>query len=342
MANKDNIISYKTYRNYISRIEMIGLKEVVEKLKGKRVEEEYNTIDDCGVYFVSALLDSDCGRTIVYAYDEMELDFINSKYLSDYFKDSIKELLEGTMSEEIESILNSSKTINQMSEEEIKKIYDAIVEYYRINGKSPKSNISSKILTYLYKLDGKGVTSFIKNNINGEDIARQMLLTSGLNSRASYYSGRGVNYSDLNEDNLVAIFQKLLRFDEKFALSFVDMVCGMKTLGATEFINSFIRLGANKFEYNSKNIDESNVSLDGVSGRTRDAVAFVSIFSTMNGRDDEYQKEASKEMKLNFLKKIRNIFENIREDVRWKKFMFEEYGYNAYDDWDYSGPYGRR
>ena len=77
------------------------------------------------------------------------------------------------------------------------------------------------------------------------------MITSGLNPRASYYSGRGVMYCDLNPDNLTAIFSKLLKIDTKFALNFVKMVLDMKTLGATEFINSFTSLGINNFEYNS-------------------------------------------------------------------------------------------
>ena len=70
-------------------------------------------------------------------------------------------MLGDTISEKVNEVLNSEKNINDMTEEEIKTIREAIEEYYRINGKSPKSNISSRFMSYIYKLNGKGVASYI-------------------------------------------------------------------------------------------------------------------------------------------------------------------------------------
>jgi len=315
METKNNIISKDTYRQYVSS--EMEFKDIVEKLKGKIVEDEYSTIEDCAVDFVGNLLWRDWGKTIVYTYNKKELDFIKSKYLSDYFKDSISELLSGTMSKEIADILNSDKDINQMSEENIKTIYEAILKYYHINRKSPKPNISSEFLTYLYKLNGDGISLFLKNNIDGENIARQILLTSGLNDRASYYSGRGVMYCDLNEKNLVAIFEKLLKLDISYAVEFVEMVRKMETLGATEFINSFIDFANKGFKSNTSKTEGSNISLEGVHGEARDAVAFTSIFSTMSrGNDRDYQVRASEEMKHSFISRIRPILIKINPEFK--------------------------
>lgn len=314
MENKNNTISWGKYISCVSNVESMDeleLKGALEELKGKQTEDDYEKIDDCGVYFISRFLTLDWGRSIVCTYNSSAVDFVNSKYLSDYFKDNMRELLEDTMTDEIEDILNSDKDINQMSGEEIKIIYDAVEEYYHINGRSPKSNISSNFLAYIYKLNGDGVSSFLKKYIDGESLARRILLTSGVNDSASYYSGRGVNYGDLNENNLVAMFEKLVRIDKKFALNFVKMVCGMKTLGASEFITSFIRLGRNKFEYSSKKITSKNISLDGVHGEARDAVAFISVLSTMNRRDDDYQIVGSESMKRSFISKIWTEFKNL-------------------------------
>ena len=332
MEVKNNVISKDTYSQYVSS--GMELKDIVEKLKGKIVEDEYRTIEDCAVDFVGNLLGRDWGRSIVYVYNKKESDFISSKYLSDYFKDSISQLLDGTKSKEIETILNSDKDINEMSEEDIKMMYDAIVEYYHINRKSPKPNISSKFLTYLYKLDGKGISSFLKNNIDGETIARQILLTSGLNDRASYYSGRGVMYCDLNEKNLVPIFEKLLKLDINYAVEFVEMVRKMETLGATEFINSFIGFANKGFKSDSLKTENSNISLDGVHGEARDTIAFISIFSAMSrGNDTDYQVRASEQMKNSFISIIRPAL--IKINPEFDKIYEEdldsyEQGWNPY------------
>lgn len=309
MENENNVISWETYEYYMSRFGM-EYENFFEKIKGKKIVCEHKIIDDGGIYFIDSLLNCDWGRSIVVTYNEKQMEFIRSRCLSDYFKEGIRELLSSVMTKEIEDILNSDKDINQMDENEIKVLYDAVHNYYS-NNRGIKENVANYISSYLYKLDGKGVTSFIKNNIDGEDIARRILLTSGLNSRASYYSGRGVMHCDLNDEHLTEIFMKLLRLDEKYASNFIDMVCNMKTLGATEFINSFINLGDNKFEYSSENVDNKNVSLDDVYGGARDVVALGSIFSMMNRRDDDYQVEASNTMKLNFLSRIRKNLKDV-------------------------------
>lgn len=339
MEIENNIISMDTYKYYISSKK--ELKDVLEKIKGKKIVDENRTIEDCGVNFIKNLLGCDWGRSIVVTYSDAQMDFIKSKYLSNYFKENIKELLNGLMSDEVRNLLDSDKDINQMDEKEIKLLNDTIDEYYNNGGKTKKPNISGYFLTYLYKLDGNGVTSFIKNNIDGESIARHILLTSGLNDRASYYSGRGVMSCDLNTDHLCEIFIKLFRLDSEYAFNFVNMVYDMKTLGATEFINSFIRLGINKFKYQKRNKEDSNISFDGVEDEARFGVAFGTIMSSMYGKDEDYQIEASKQMKLSFLYKIRNTFVSIKNELIQTKIdeiLNKDLDWNEYYGW---GPYGR-
>ena len=286
-----------------------------KRLIGKTCKNRYDEIKDCGVKFIYNVLCRDWGRSMVYYYSKGENDFIDSKYLSDYFKTSIKELLGSeNISDEVKNAINSNKSFNDMSEEEIKAIYSSIQGFYE-KAKERPTNVASFIMLYLYKLDGKGVTSFIKNNVNKRDLASHILCTCGLNDRASYYSGRGVNHSDLNDGNLVAIFRKLLKLDENYAIEFVEMVKQIKTLGATEFINSFMNFAANGFKTENLQIDDSNISVDGLYGETRDAAAFVSILTAMSrGNDTYYQKTATEEMKNSFISRIAPILMKINPD----------------------------
>ena len=334
----DNIISKEIYDYYWN---YLGYEEFLEKVKGKKLIDEYSTIEDCGVNFVKKLLGRDWGRSIVVTHGNAEMDFIKSKYLSNYFKENIKELLNGSMSDEVRNLLGSDKDINQMDENEIKLLNDAIDEYYNNGGRTVKPNLSGYFLTYLYKLDGNGVTSYIKNNIDGEDIARHILLTSGLNDRASYYSGRGLMHCDLNDNNLCEIFVKLFRLDSEYAYNFVNMVYDMKTLGATEFINSFIRLGINKFKYQERKRDESNISLDDINGDKRFGVVVGTILSSFGRSDEELQYELSKQMKLSFLYKIRNTFVSIKNELIQAKIdeiVDKDLSKEGYFGWN---PYGR-
>lgn len=317
---KNTEISMDEYNAIESKIDsMLSEEELIEthkKLIGKSCKCDYWEVKDCGVEFINKFLSRDWGRTIVYHYSQGAKKFIQSKYLSDYFKSSIRELLsDEDLGEEVLNVLNSDKVINDMSEEEILSIYSAIKDFYAKTPRAEKVSASNYLMSLLYKLNGSGVVSFIKNNVNNKDLASHILVTSGLNDRSSYYSGRGVNYGDLNEDNLVAIFSKLLKVDIDYATSFVGMVRQMKTLGATEFINSFMSFAINGFKVESLNLEDSNVSLDGVYGKARDVVAFISIFSTMSrSNDQDYQIRASEQMKNSFISKIRPVLQSINPD----------------------------
>ena len=213
-----------------------------------------------------------------------------------------------------------------MSAEELSGIYSSIRNFYR-ESEQETSNIAGSIMSFLYKLNGKGVVSFIKNNVNNQDLASHILLTSGLNDRASYYSGRGVNYGDLNEKNLIAIFGKLLKLDQSYATEFVEMVKQMKTLGATEFINSFMNFADSGFKLEHLKNEDSNISLDGLYGQAGDTVAFISISSTMSrGNDMDYQISVSEGMKHSFISRIRPILIEMNS-----KFTYDyNQSYNPY------------
>lgn len=325
-------ISVDDYRKIEAGIDsMCSEKNLIEthkKLVGKSCKNDYYHIKDCGTEFIKKFLSRDWGRSIVYRYSQGAENFIHSKYLSDYFKSNIKELLiDEDLSDEVVNAIDSDKLINDMSEEELNAIYSAIKEFYNKQMRSEKVNVANHFMSLLYKLDGKGVVSFIKNNVTNSDLASHILLTSGLSDRASYYSGRGVNYGDLNEKNLVAIFEKLLKLDVCYAAEFAEMVCQMKTLGATEFINSFVNFAANGFKANTL-IEESNISLDGVYEKTRDTVAFISIVSAMSrGNDMESQINDSEEMKHSFISTIRPVLEEVNLQIPGGKKTYHSYGY---------------
>ena len=298
---------YKNYKNKINSLNCKEFIEAIEYLKGKSSEDEFEEIDECAVDLVSSFLTMDWGRSIVIEYNKEQRKFIKSEYLSNFFKDSIKEMLGDSISEKLNNILNSNKNINDMTEDEIKTIKEEIEEFYRINGKSKKSNISSRFMSYIYKLDGTGVISYIKNNMYPGELARQILLTSGLNDRASYYSGRGVNYGDLNDKNLVAIYKKLLKLDYNYATDFVRLVDDMRTLGATEFIETFLNYGYNGFTYqNEKILSDRNVSLDGLDGASAYLVGAISFFESTR-RNEFYQENQTESMKYTFHCKIDHI-----------------------------------
>lgn len=307
----EDTIEYKDYsKEFKDKLESNSQEELertVESLKGKSCLSDYETIEDCAVDFVSGLLKKNYGRSIVIEYTKGQKDFFKSKYLSNYFKESIKEMLGETITEELLSLLNSDKDINDMTESEIKLINDSIEMFYETHGPSEKPNIASRFSYYVYKLDGQGIIDYIKNHINPGKLARDILLTSGLNPTSSYYSGRGVNYGDLNDKHLVSIYKKLLVIDPQYASNFVELVNQMKTLGATEFIETFLNFGYTEFRCDDASmIYDNNISLNGVSGKAAYVIGAISFFEASR-RDESYQIDATEGMKEAFNRKVEYI-----------------------------------
>ena len=312
------------------------VEDVIEKhklLRGKSCSDDDKTISDYGVKFVYDLFNEASGRTIVYNYNEGTQEFFESKYLSDYYKYSIKELLkdDNLDNEKLLDILNCDKDVNDMSEEDIKLLYSAIKDHYSIE-ENNEYNVSNYFISYLYKLNGEGPTSYLKHNIPASKIASRIMWTSGLNDRASYYSGRGVNYSDLGVNNLVAMYEKLLRLDVNYAFNFAKMVCLMKTLGATEFINTFFSFAKNGFSTDGLffKADGSNCSFNDAYGEERDVIAFATLMSSLSKGDDEYQLRASQNMKRMFLRTIKDYVDKI--DSEGMKLLLISAGFAKEED----------
>lgn len=325
---KEYAITYDEYNKIKSKIDScIEVEELINAhsyLIGKDCEY-YN---DCGAEFIESFLNRDWGRSIVYQYNDGAKKFINSKYLSDYFLNSIKKLTSDVeLSNKIDSYLENNKVINELNDGEIKELHSAIKEAYRGIRDDKISNVACCFMPYIYKLNGEGILSYIRNNIANNELASNILLTSGLVDRASYYSGRGVNYSDLNENNLVSIFNKLYKIDKNYGINFIKLVNKMKTLGATEFINMFLKFSNNNFDVEGLEINNSNVSLDGLYGNAMNLVATVSAFSVMYERNEDYQISASNDIKSAFISKIKRNslngnFSNVDDDNIYYEYPY--------------------
>lgn len=268
-------------------------KSLIGKVYGKNI--------DCAIRFISKLFAISYGQNYPYSYTKGASDFIKSKYLSDYFKAEIKKVIKD--SDNIIDSLDSVKLINDMCEKEIKEIMDAINKYYKHRDGTDKSELLRFFEAYLYNLDGKGVISYLKNNIHPRNTAFYILESSGVCSEAGYLSGRGANLRDLNDEHLIAIFNKLLVLDINYALEFVKMVDGMEILGGTEFIETFHRFVRNKFVNVESDISTNNISLEGLHGGTRDIVAVASIISAKN-RNRESEITLTKLIKSRFMQSI--------------------------------------
>lgn len=299
----DNAL-YRKNKTYTTQ----ELCDRLNELAGKKYYA-YSRMVDLGLIFADGVLSVDYGRTGVFDNNEKEYKFIYSRELSDYFKNVIGSIIpEKRLSSKAKKVLESEKTFNEMNATELRSIYGSLIKFYGTKDSEGAPYIVSIFKTYLYKLDGVGVKTFIKNNIDSREIASHTLLTSGLLDRASYYSGRGVMRGDLNENNLITIFKKLYKLDKAYADEFIKLVKEMPTLGATEFITSFLKFGANGFKVEDQTIEKSNVSLDGVYDKARDAVALVSLFSVMRrGNDHDEQVRESNYIRDAFMNKVRFV-----------------------------------
>ena len=81
----------------------------------------------------------------------------------------------------------------------------------------------------------------------------------------------------------------------------------MKTLGATEFIETFLNFGYTEFRSDDASlIYDKNISLNGVSGKAAYVIGAISFFEASR-RDETYQIDASEGMKEAFNIKVEYV-----------------------------------
>lgn len=209
------------------------------------------------------------------------IEFINSKYVSDYLKKYIINNKYYKI-EEVKEILRSNTNILDFDPVTLKLLFDNSFEIKSLvyNSGTTKCN---KILE---KEDVNDLTNLI---------LRQ---TIGI-SKSSYFAGRGVRRSDLNENHLTLILNALRRIkSDKEAKNFIELVFKMPTLGATEFIETFKYFSAVGFDVNKTYIETDNCSLNSARDAQREMVAFCAFMNLVNNKSDG--KWATSNIKMGF------------------------------------------
>lgn len=319
--------------------------EMYKSLAGKK-NTSYSFIDDCGEEFIDIFVRRDLDGTVAYQYTRGGMAFLQSKFLSDYFKNKIlcffmkdKDTVYSDTNPPVDllGLLISKKSFNQMSEEEIAAIVAAMDRLEAKPNFSKMHELRSTFLNYLYHLNGDGASSYLKNHISPYDFANHILSTSGLVAMPSFYSGRGVNTNDLNDKKLVSIFKKLLKYDVMYAYHFVEFVQQMKTLGATEFITSFRDFACNGFEVDSKFLSDNNYSIDDLNPNTYNDFVYLMIGNSQFATSRDYQNAKSEVIKRSFVLQVNPVLEKLGLSTDKKKEKASEESYHKTQKKPYSG-----
>lgn len=185
-----------------------------------------------------------------------ELEIINDEVFDLYqkillgsynYKETLKELFQDEKVSEVAlNALNGNKIFNEMSEEERNAInleLDNLYTKLRIN----ISGLADIFYTYLLKLNGAGVVSYIKHNESNTELACEIIYSTGLDTRSEYYSERGVNY-EFRLEHIKEIFSKLYKYDLEYAIEYVKMINKMPILSVKRFIDTFFKFAKEGFK----------------------------------------------------------------------------------------------
>lgn|GEM_PF-3160989 len=259
-------------------------QSLVGKVNTSGIHDNLNYYD----YFMSIALDKDFGYSIPKDTESGVVEFLNSQYVSTYYKEWIakkiadkKLLQENTPQADIVyGAIKSERTIAEFNENEFDAIYRALQENYDY------SNYA--ILALAFKLNSQGAIGFLNNQVDPITVAKRIVSTSGLSNRPEYYSGRGAKLGDMNGKHLISIFQKLSRLDVGKALNMVKMTMEMPTLGATEFIESLYRLAYSGYNLNNTDVSTNNFSFGNAKGKEMGVIGAAMFAEAFGGyRSDD-------------------------------------------------------
>ncbi len=323
-------ISEIEFKNLLKKIRY-GVKnideaiEIYDYLKDKKTEDSFfdretRTIENPHFEFLRTIFnrtESDYAG----GFTEEDEEFLKSDYLSEELKKEINNKLKNN-SKELTELLNSEKQINDFSKEEINKIMKLLIT---ISNPLPDKErydygaLCYTLETYLFVLDGKGPIEYIKEEY-GKELPKAILDKSNLSSRASYYSGYGVDTTLLGERHLFSIYKKFVKYYPDKTEEFVKLVDSIPKLTPTEFINNYFLFVENGFNSDFQN-KEGNISVDGLHGQARDLVGAVSIFSLFNKEQSDldryFESRAEASIRKEFKEKIEQ-FKNNQEQTKVK------------------------
>lgn len=249
-GNKIELVSSMDYSDYQEKVKTLDL------MSKDQIVELYNSFNDVIVLiydeyfelseiFIHDILDYNYRCRIVKGISDGIRDFINSKEVSDFFKEFIKRKIVNSRFS-LHKILGSNKDFKDMIDEEFSIVYDRLknVEMSKFESIDP----SYTFFSYAMNLDSEGARVFFNREDMNMNVIKQIVNTSGLSDSPKYYSGRGVNRGDLNEHVLFEIYMKLRRIDVDKADNMAKMTIAMNNLSATHFLNNLYALARNNYD----------------------------------------------------------------------------------------------
>lgn len=268
-----------------------------------------------GTKYLANLIFKNTGKNYARDFSEAELEFINSSFVSAYIKRLMIKCLNNDPTVEkncaAKKILLSAKTFNQMNVEEITNIVCDLGGYAGYHG------VPALYKRYFFTIKGKGVKQYLRTQVNKLEIAEEFLFSSGMSTRAEYYSGRGVLTCDLGPDHLESIYKKFEELYPKWAVEFYKMVISMPTLGATEFIDTLYRFARNGFTTKGLTNANNNVISDSAT-HTGMALGFIAALGNRQSEDDQIR--LSNNMKYVFFNRILGSLQKLDPEL-WEKHL---------------------
>lgn len=269
------------------------IQKMHESLKGLTFESEGENVlaDD---YFIHLLLDFNYGKNLPLEIPDEYIKFFNSDYLSNYIKNKVKENVPSIY----EEIKLDEKSLADLTGSELNSLIEALRN--SPNNRSYNDCFYRYLFPLAFYLDSPGAQEFLDCYADSFEVIKRIIYTSGLSAQASYYSGRGTNLGDLNEEHLFAIYRKLDKINSDKSLAMATLAYNMPTLGATEFLNSLYQLAKNDYVLDQSKIRISNVSLSGVDKKDIEGVFLFSMIERMFNSPikDDY---LTRKIKLDFI-----------------------------------------
>lgn len=228
----------------------------MEMLNLKNYIQYFNSIGICS-NFIGEALSYECSTLSVRKMPDMIKGFLNTDTVANHFIGTYEIIRRNNYNATMEDLVKQGITSDKLPNLEL--LYSHSTEFLKSTG-----SLYRNLLALALYQDTPAAINFLRKNMNTHEFMETIINRCGLSSNIDYYTQKDADIHFVENENLIAIFKKIIRIDREKALELLKTIFNIPSLRATAFINALFNLVDNNFVYDENIVFNNICGLDNI------------------------------------------------------------------------------